>query len=225
MFTETMRRAMPYGWVAVALAFLYVAGVFLIRHADPIRLPGTQTKLPDLPAGYYGTEPKIESFYTGSPVILRGEHAVICYGTRNIAAVRLDPPEESLTPSLNRCFAVSPVKTTTYTLTAVAKDGRTMSESFTVRVDPAPPKFTMISISAKEIVRGDRWAICYSTENATSVRLEPQNMALPVGAKRCSMFFPAQTTNFRLVAYGENGMKTVEKIPAVTVVAKPNRAR
>jgi hypothetical protein len=74
----------------------------------------------------------------------------------------------------------------------------------------------MISISAKEIVRGDRWAICYTTENATSVRLEPQNTPVPVGTKRCAMFFPVQTTNFRLVAYGENGMKAVEKIPTLT---------
>lgn len=223
MFAETLRRVLPYGWAAVVLALLYVGGVLLLRQVEPVRLPSKSSRIPDLPPGYYGTEPKIESFYTGSGVLTRGEHAVVCYGTRNIISVKLDPPEESITPALNRCFSVSPLKTTTYTLTAVGKDGRTLSESFTIRVDPAPPKFTMISISAKEIVRGDRWAICYSTENATSVRLEPNNMTLPPGVKRCSMLFPVRTTEFRLVALGENDMKTVEKIPKVTVLDRPRR--
>lgn len=223
MFTQTMRRAVPYGWVAVALAFLYVAGVFTFRHVGPIRLPSEPTKVPDLPPGYYGSEPKIEHFYSGSGVLTRGEHAVVCYGTRNVASVKLDPPEEKIRPALNRCFAVSPATTTTYTLTAVAKDGRSMSESFTIQVNPAPPKFTMISISAREIVRGDRWAVCYSTEWASSVRLEPQNIALPPGAKRCGMLFPAATTDFRLVAYGENGMKAVEKLPTVKVLDRPRK--
>jgi hypothetical protein len=218
MFPDTLRRAASYGWVVAALSCLYVGGVFLLRNAEPLRLASTTSRVPDLPPGYFGTEPKIDSFYTGSPAITEGEHAVICYGTRNVASVALHPPVEALTPALNRCFAVSPRKTTTYTLTAVAKDGRTMSESFAIQVNPAPPAFTMISVSAKQIVRGDRWAVCYSTEHATSVRLEPQNTALPIGAKRCAMLFPVVTTDFRLVAHGANGMKTVEKLPRLTVL-------
>ena len=50
------------------------------------------------------------------------------------------------------------------------------------------------------------------------MRLEPNPQPLPVGKKRCAMFFPVKTTDYRLVAMGENEMKTVEKIPTVTVL-------
>jgi hypothetical protein len=214
---------LPYGRVAVALAFLYVAGVFAIRHTPAVRLPAARKEVPGPPPGYYGTEARIAHFYANTGVLTRGEHAVVCYGTRNVASVRLNPPVEELKPALNRCFAVSPLKNTTYKLSAATADGHTLSESFTIEVNPPPPRFTMISISATEIVRGDRWSVCYSTEHASSVRLEPNNMSLPIGTKRCSMLFPAITTQFRLTATGENGMKTTEKIPTVTVL--PNSAR
>jgi hypothetical protein len=97
-------------------------------------------------------------------------------------------------------------------LIAEGNDSRALTASFTVQVDPAPPRFSMLAISAKEIVRGERWATCYSVENAHAVKLLPNNMSLPTGTKRCFMLFPAQTTEFRLVATGERNMTAEEKI-------------
>jgi hypothetical protein len=224
MFTQTMRRALPYGWVAVALAFLYLAGVFAIRHFPPVQLRSARATVPDLPGGYYDTDSKIAHFYANTGVLTRGEQAVICYGTRNVTAVALDPPDERIAPALNRCFAVSPKKTTTYTMSAAGTDGRQMSYSLTIQVNPPPPRFTMIAISAKEIVRGDRWSVCYSTENASAVRLEPLSASLPPGTKRCGLFYPAATMKLRLTAFGENGMKTTEEIPTVTVLPRTTPA-
>jgi hypothetical protein len=174
---------------------------------------------PDQPAGYYGSEPEIAHFYAGSGVLTRGEHAVVCYGTRNVRNVRLDPPVEALSPALNRCFAVSPKDTTTYTLYAEAADGRLLSQSFQIVVNPAPPFFSMLATSGKQVTRGDRWAFCYSVDNAVSVVLEPTMQRLPTGNKRCLMFFPSTSMEYRLVAVGERGMKAIERM-SVKVLPK-----
>jgi hypothetical protein len=218
VFDQTLKRAVPYGWVVVAVAAIYVLFVLAVRFNGTVRLPAAITQS-DVPAAYRGNEPRIAHFYAGAGVITRGESAVVCYGVLNVRSVRLEPAVEQLSPSINRCFAIEPKDTTTYRLIAEGNDGRPMTASFTVHVNPAPPRFSMLATSAKEIVRGDRWAVCYSVENALSVRLDPNRMSLPVGQKRCFMLFPVQTTEFRIIATGENQMTAVEKF-GVKVVAK-----
>ncbi|MGC4052549.1 MAG: hypothetical protein QM757_24730 [Paludibaculum sp.] len=41
--------------------------------------------------------------------------------------MKVDPPVAELSPSFNRCFEVSPERTTRYTLTAEDAKGRTLS--------------------------------------------------------------------------------------------------
>ena len=143
MFQQVTRRAVPVGWALLGFALLYLFGVLTLREVGPIRLPGLEfAAKADLPPGIYGTEPKITQFYAGAGVLTKGEHAVVCYGVQNVQAVRLTPPVEQIKPALNRCFAVAPVKTTTYTLTAQATDGRELQESFTIQVNPAAPWFS-----------------------------------------------------------------------------------
>ena len=221
MFQQVARRAVPVGWAVASLALVYAVGVFALRELGPVRLPGisSEPKI-DLPPGVYGTEPKIAHFYAGSGVLTKGEHAVVCYGVQNVMDVRLDPPVEEIKPALNRCFAVAPEKSTAYTLTATAADGRKMTAAFAIEVKPAPPWFSMVATGGKEIVRGERWAFCYSIENALNLRLEPNGQQLPLGKKQCLMLAPAQTTDYRLVATGEGGLKATEKMH-VTVV--PNK--
>ena len=178
MFDQAVRRAVPVGWVLVAIAAVYVFFVFATRYGGTVRLPVTQKTVSDVPAAYSGTEPKIAHFYSGSGIITRGESAVVCYGVQNVRSVRVEPPVEKLSPTINRCFAVDPRHTTTYKLIAEGNDGRALTASFTIQVDPAPPSFTMLAISAKEIVRGERWGLCYSVRDALSVKLMPNNMSL-----------------------------------------------
>jgi hypothetical protein len=205
----------------VGFTLLYLLAVLALRELGPVRLPGTASApKADLPPGVYGTEPKIAHFYAGAGVLTKGEHAVVCYGVQNVRAVRLDPPVEELKPALNRCFAVSPEKTTTYTLTAEVATGQVMRESFTVQVNPAKPWFSMLATSGKEIVRGDKWAVCYSTEHAVSVRLDPGGRPLPIGKKQCFMLQPAQDMEFRIVAKGEGGDTISEKLKVAVVPKK-----
>ena len=81
-----------------------------------------------------GNRFEIISFYASPGIIRRGDSAQLCYGVSNTKNVRLDPPVESVWPSYNRCFDISPAKDTTYTLTADDGNGNSKSASFTLRV-------------------------------------------------------------------------------------------
>jgi hypothetical protein len=84
----------------------------------------------------YGTSVKILQFYTATREIGPGEKAILCYGVVNATAVRLDPPVERLWPAVSRCFDVTPVKSTRYTITAEGAEHTTVSESIEVTVRP-----------------------------------------------------------------------------------------
>jgi hypothetical protein len=76
----------------------------------------------------------IMSFYGSPGTIHRGDTAQLCYGVSNTKIVRLDPPVAEMWPSYDRCFAISPTKDTTYTLTADDGNGNSRTASFTIKV-------------------------------------------------------------------------------------------
>jgi hypothetical protein len=171
----------------------------------------TQVRLhsPDIPKEYLPDGPgvKIVSFYTGTREISRGESATICYSVVNAKAVRVEPPVEELKPSINRCFAASPERTTAYTLYADGQDGSAATASFAIQVNPPPPRIEMLTISAKAIRRGQPFDMCYSTKNATAMRLEPPVAPVAPTEKRCFRWFPLRTTKYVLTAVGDAGRK------------------
>src|SRR4051812_22198007 len=71
---------------------------------------------------------KITQFYAPAASLARGESINLFYGVENAAPLRTDPPVEKLGPALTRCFPVSPVSTTTYTLTAEDRSGKSDSQ-------------------------------------------------------------------------------------------------
>ena len=206
-----LERLAPYGWTAVGMAVVYTVWIFAARDLGSGRL-GVKHAEPLLP-WLTSSEPRIVAFYTGDTNIYRGKSATLCYGVVNVKAVRLEPAVEQLGPSINRCFAVAPKETTSYTLVATGNDGRELSASFQVIVNPPPPEFLFVDTSGKEIVRGERWALCYGVKNATSVRLEPMFPSLPAISKHCLMMYPAVSTEFKLVIKGESGATESIKVP------------
>ena len=156
---------------------------------------------------------RITQFYATTGAIPRGESANLCYGVDNAAAVRIDPPVESLKPALSRCISVSPAETTTYTLTAEDRSGKTTAQSVTVRVTGPRPHFDDLSISAKEISKGEAINFCFKAKNAVSVRGGPGKF-LSGGSPRgdCLVDHPLQTTTYTLTitsADGETDQETV----------------
>ena len=75
----------------------------------------------------------IQMFYA-TPEIRRGQTAQVCFGVANAKSVTLEPQSSPVWPSHSLCVDVKPAKTTTYTLTATAPDGKSLSQQVTVAV-------------------------------------------------------------------------------------------
>ncbi len=212
--SDRFHRWRIYCVVLLFLLLLYLLWVVSSRHlanrAFEERVNAKQaTARASLPDAEPGT--KILHFYASAGEIFRGDHAVICYGVQNAASVRLEPPVEQITPSRNRCIAVEPEATATYTLRLTGDDGSEVSESFTIRVNPPPPKILFVAINKTELRRGEPLAICYGVANASSVRLDPVDWTLKPGEKVCVQTFAAATVTYTLTAMGVGGRTDSEK--------------
>jgi hypothetical protein len=88
---------------------------------------------------------------------------------------------------------------------------------------PTPAKITMFYVSPPQVAPGDSALLCYGTEGATEVALEPEVEKLSPSLSRCIEVTPKSTTTYTLHAGNESGghdMKSVE----VIVDAKAKRA-
>jgi hypothetical protein len=150
---------------------------------------------------------RITQFYATASAAPRGESTNICYGVENAVAVEINPPVEKLSPSLVRCFAVSPTETTTYTLTAKDQQGKTAAQSVTLAVTGARPKFDDISISSKEVKPGQQIQFCFKATNAVAVRGSPGHFLSGAGSPKadCLIDHPRKTTSYKLTIVGEGG--------------------
>jgi hypothetical protein len=203
-----------YVWVVVALVVLYVAWIGVSRFSSNRELErATKTPISKSvsSAPSQGRRAKIVHFYSGSGQVERGQPALICYGVENAKIVRLIPPVENLPPSPNRCIEAKPDRDTMYTLVASGEDGENVSASFSIQVAPAPPRIGFVNISTQELKRGEPLSICYSVENAKSVRLDPPGMNLDPSGKNCVQVFPAATIEYTLVATSAAGRTDRER--------------
>ena len=80
-----------------------------------------------------GSELAIQMLYA-TPEIRRGQTAQVCFGVSNAKWVKLEPQDHPVWPSHNLCVDVNPNKTTTYTLTATAVDGKSVTQQVSVKV-------------------------------------------------------------------------------------------
>ena len=119
-------------WIPVCISLLYLGWVFWQRHNEQAQTKPERVERD--PLAKYGSTLKILQFYTSGGEIAAGQKALLCYGVVNATAVKLDPPVESVWPSVSRCFEVTPAKTTRYTLTAEGAGGASASESVEVVV-------------------------------------------------------------------------------------------
>ena len=81
-----------------------------------------------------GKDLAIQSFYASPGVVHPGEKLQLCYGVANAKTVKLEPQDNPVWPSYNRCVDVSPKKDTTYTLTIEDGSGHTQTQSLDVKV-------------------------------------------------------------------------------------------
>ena len=165
---------------------------------------------------------KILQFYASPPTVAKGESVLLCYGVENATAVRLDPPVERITPSLNRCVQDSPQQTSTYTLLATGANGTQASQTVNVKVEGRAKAaagtaagaglIQFFAASTTQIHAGQPVTLCYSLQGAQSVRVEPSVQQLEAVAKSCFTVAPRQTTTYTLTATGSNGKSDREKV-------------
>lgn len=81
-----------------------------------------------------GKELAIQSFYASAGEVRRGETVQLCYGVANAKTVKLEPQENPVWPSYNRCVEVAPKKDTTYMLTIQDAAGNTQTQTLDIKV-------------------------------------------------------------------------------------------
>lgn len=198
-----------------ALAVVYLGGVWHERRAAGLRLEAAigerHTRFGGIRDEDRDSSLRIVQFYAASAEVVDGDRNLLCYGVRNAAAVRIEPAVEELSPSLSRCFWTEPHRDTAYRLVATASDGREVSQSFQVRVVPAPPHIVFMAVSDKQIKRGDPVTMCYGVTHAAAARIDPIGWTLAPVPKNCVRFYPKATLEYTLVATGEAGRTDTEK--------------
>ena len=136
---SSLRRVLPYAWIVVGLAALYVGYTFYSRWQDARNLEN-KAKQQEAAAAeevvnrFGGTSLKVLQFYASPGEIRRGETVKLCYGASNAKTVKIEPSVGETWPSLSRCLDAQPRATTRYIFTAMDDKGGSASESLEVRV-------------------------------------------------------------------------------------------
>lgn len=158
----------------------------------------------------------IINFYAYPGAIAEGETTSVCYGVMNAKAVKVDPPVAELSPSFNRCFEVSPERTTRYTLTAEDAKGRVLSRSFELIVEPEPalaPRISYFRVRESKVDRGDTvHLLCFATRNATLVEVDPPAFPGSQILQGCFYSVPKQPVTYTLTATGTFGRKAKRQL-------------
>jgi hypothetical protein len=134
---QIVRKLLPYTTIAACLALIYMGWVFYARSSQnrELQREADQKSVEQARKTYelYGSgQLKILLFYAAPAVVAKGGAAQLCYSVSNATTVKLDPDVEKLKPSLDRCFPVTPARSTTYTLTAADDKGHAATQSVNV---------------------------------------------------------------------------------------------
>jgi hypothetical protein len=154
---------------------------------------------------------KITAFYARDGVVTEGGSTVLCYGVSNAKSVRLDPPVEKISPSLNRCIEVRPRGEARYTLTAEGSDGQTASQSVTVSVgadQSTLPRITSFQIDGtkKDYSGQTMYTLSFGVQNAEEISIDPPVFPTLHGAPSGQFSVkPDKTTVYTLIVKGKNG--------------------
>ena len=139
--TDTpLKKLLPFTSVALIIAALYVAWTFYSRHqsdraaAEQLAARQQQARQRVVDQVFGDGEVKFVAFGADSAVLKRGESTQLCYGVVNAKTVTVDPPVEPLKPSYHHCMQITPVKTTSYTITADDGKGHKQSQAVTINV-------------------------------------------------------------------------------------------
>lgn len=194
------------------------ATLFIAHNAAdlPNRWPlqGSGTAAPPVPAA------SILAFTANPPEVTVGRAVGLCYGVENAVRAEISPGIGEVTAVRENCISVQPDQTTRYTLSAVNREGRSLTQSVTVTVVPLPPEITLFEANPAEIDRNGTSRLCYGVQNASSVAISPGFSDLEASPRNCVSVNPAQTTTYTLTVTSPAG-QTAEQQTTVTVLTDP----
>jgi hypothetical protein len=151
--------------------------------------------------------PQVLSFSASPSAIVTGEKAQLCFQLQDASSVQIDSgvPHLEATPQ-KQCVNVMPIKTTTYTLTALNSEGKTDKKQTTVRVTKPAPQIANFSSQPSLLRDSGSVHLCYEVVNAGSLQIDHGIGAVRPANKGCVDTTLDQTTTFTLTATGEGGM-------------------
>ena len=138
--TSLVRKLLPFTTIALIATVLYVAWVFYsrwqeTREAEQRAAAKRAAENRYIVEAYGNGRVKILNFSFDPGLINHGQQSELCYGVSNAKTVTIEPPVKAdLYPAMNRCFKVSPPRTTKYTLTAADSQGHSESASLELQV-------------------------------------------------------------------------------------------
>jgi hypothetical protein len=206
--------------IAAIVAVAYM-GLVMVNRRLGERMREQQPKPPDgfaeFERAYGGSAVKIVQFYSREGTMFEGSTTVLCYGVANARSVRMEPPVEGVSVSINNCVEVSPERDTRYTLTAEGNDGHAVSESFVLKVRPDPatlPKITSFRITKHETDHGRHiFSIAFAQQNGELVDIDPPAFPTLHGAPNGSFYVsPEKTTTYTLTVTGKKGRQAKRQL-------------
>jgi hypothetical protein len=209
--------------VVVALAVAYAGWTFLSRALSEYRLrryvDSEQTRRnAEFLRVYGGTAVKILQFYSRDLRATEGTNSVLCYGVINAKSIRMEPPVEGVTPSLNKCVEVTPTKDTRYTLIAEGSDGQLVSESFVLGLQPdleTLPKITSFHVMSQTLdyLGHPVYLVGFNVQNPEEVSIDPPAFPALHRAPYGRFYVaPPKTTTYTLTVVGKFGHKTTQQL-------------
>jgi hypothetical protein len=146
--------------------------------------------------------PQIVRFEASPRSIQPGQQSTLSWTTNGAATVSISSVGAV---TLNGSTTVSPAQTTTYTLTATASDGKTVSSPITVTVATGTvPQVVVFTASPSTIDAGGSTKLCWQVNGATSIAIQP-GIGANLNANDCATISPTSTTTYTLTATNANG--------------------
>jgi hypothetical protein len=138
-----LKNPILYSSLALLAVLLYVVWIFFFRWQENRQIQRrakdqkTEKQLAEdrqTIEQLGGKDLAIQSFYASAGAVHRGDTVQLCYGVANAKTVKLEPQDNPVWPSYNRCVEVSPKKDTTYTLTIQDAAGNVKTQSLDIKV-------------------------------------------------------------------------------------------
>lgn len=175
--------------------------------------------------------PRIVSFKTDTNDVRPGDTIKMCYRVENARRLLVDNGVGDVKPVDEGCFettigaranvTVNEVKS--FTLTATGPDGQTSTSELKIRLSQQAIEITEFTVSPQRITRGDSVSLCYRTENASGIRIEPRvvrRQRVQNGRIVCIRHQPAATTSYTITALNSLGV-TPPTRQATVIVDEP----